>query len=283
MKLNSLKELAHVPYSDSGIRILGNSQFFCEGKCFATHWHDRIELIRVKRGAFTLKLKNSEYVVEKDSVAIIMPREPHCGLIHKGGVCYDVLMFEPSAFFNATNATSKYLEPINRSTLPVKPVINETKLIKLFDNIINEHDKEETATGALNIVGYIYQLLGILHQNLSDEVRISDEIDERFSNVLDYINEHYTEKISTSQISAKFGYDEAYFCRRFIKVTGLTAMQYIKILRLEAAEMLLKMPGQTDTVSDVAFACGFSDVSYFTKCFRKRFSITPTEILKNKS
>ena len=282
MKLNCLKELAHVPYSDSGIRILDNSQFFCEGKCFATHWHDRIELIRVKSGAFTLKLKNSEYVVEKDSVAIIMPREPHCGLIHKGGVCYDVLMFEPSAFFNATNATPKYIEPINRSTLPVKPVTNDKQLINLFDSIVDEHSKTEGATNTLSIIGYIYQLLGAFYQNLSDEVSVNNEIDERFSNVLDYINEHYTEKISTSQISAKFGYDEAYFCRRFIKTTGLTTMKYIKILRLEAAEMLLKIPGQTDSVSDIAFTCGFSDVSYFTKCFRKRFGITPTEILKSK-
>lgn len=282
MKLNCLKELAHVPYSDSGIRILDNSQFFCEGKCFATHWHDRIELIRVKSGAFTLKLKNSEYVVEKDSVAIIMPREPHCGLIHKGGVCYDVLMFEPSAFFNATNATPKYIEPINRSTLPVKPVTNDKQLINLFDSIVDEHSKTEGATNTLSIIGYIYQLFGAFYQNLSDEVSVNNEIDERFSNVLDYINEHYTEKISTSQISAKFGYDEAYFCRRFIKTTGLTTMKYIKILRLEAAEMLLKIPGQTDSVSDIAFTCGFSDVSYFTKCFRKRFGITPTEILKSK-
>ena len=282
MKLNCLKELAHVPYSDSGIRILDNSQFFCEGKCFATHWHYRIELIRVKSGAFTLKLKNSEYVVEKDSVAIIMPREPHCGLIHKGGVCYDVLMFEPSAFFNATNATPKYIEPINRSTLPVKPVTNDKQLINLFDSIVDEHSKTEGATNTLSIIGYIYQLLGAFYQNLSDEVSVNNEIDERFSNVLDYINEHYTEKISTSQISAKFGYDEAYFCRRFIKTTGLTTMKYIKILRLEAAEMLLKIPGQTDSVSDIAFTCGFSDVSYFTKCFRKRFGITPTEILKSK-
>jgi AraC-like DNA-binding protein len=33
---------------------------------------------------------------------------------------------------------------------------------------------------------------------------------------------------------------------------------------------------QKNAVSDVAFACGFNDLSYFNRCFRRRFGLTPT-------
>jgi AraC-like DNA-binding protein len=45
-------------------------------------------------------------------------------------------------------------------------------------------------------------------------------------------------------------------------------------LRLrKAAELLVHRDGR---ISDVAFACGFNDLSYFNRCFRRRFGLTPT-------
>jgi len=45
-------------------------------------------------------------------------------------------------------------------------------------------------------------------------------------------------------------------------------------LRLrKAAELLANGEGR---VSDIAFECGFNDLSYFNRCFRRRFGLTPT-------
>jgi AraC-like DNA-binding protein len=45
-------------------------------------------------------------------------------------------------------------------------------------------------------------------------------------------------------------------------------------LRLrKAAELLARGKGR---VSDIAFDCGFNDLSYFNRCFRRRFGLTPT-------
>ena len=45
-------------------------------------------------------------------------------------------------------------------------------------------------------------------------------------------------------------------------------------LRLRKAADLLAHPGER--ISDIAFACGFNDLSYFNRCFRRRFGLTPT-------
>lgn len=281
--LNDLKELAHISYGDSSVKLLEDCLFTNSNKmCFLTHWHDRVELLRVKLGSFTLKLKNGDHIINEGELAVVMPREPHGGVIGPNGVLYDVVMFEPSSFFNATSASAKYIEPIDRSTVLFDTVINDSDIIEVTDNMINELKKPENAETSLKIIGLIYELLGMLYSRHTDADASHYNVDERFANVLEYINEHFTESITTAQISAKFGYDEAYFCRRFAKATGLTAMRYIKILRLEAAESLLKDPAQIRTVSEVATACGFSDVSYFTKCFRRHFGITPTEIKRGK-
>lgn len=34
--------------------------------------------------------------------------------------------------------------------------------------------------------------------------------------------------------------------------------------------------GRERRISDIAFACGFNDLSYFNRCFRRRFGLTPT-------
>ena len=75
-----------------------------------------------------------------------------------------------------------------------------------------------------------------------------------------------------------FGYDESYFCRLFKSVVGVRPMEYIRVLRLEKARRLLT--NEKKGISKVALECGFSDVNYFTRCFRRHYGITAGEYRK---
>lgn len=69
--------------------------------------------------------------------------------------------------------------------------------------------------------------------------------------------------------------------RKFKGITDLSVNEFIVALRLNrAAGLLISQPGLT--VSQVAFANGFSDPNYFSTCFKKQFSMTPTEFRANK-
>lgn len=64
-----------------------------------------------------------------------------------------------------------------------------------------------------------------------------------------------------------------YFCRFFSEMTGKTPIEYLNYYRIEcAAEQLLYTD---DLVTDIALNCGYNDLSYFVKTFKKYKSQTP--------
>lgn len=108
----------------------------------------------------------------------------------------------------------------------------------------------------------------------------SNSLDKAFGAILEYVNEHYTEKLSLEQISNRFGYNETYFCRRFKQITGFTFCNYIQILRIEKAQQLLSRT--SEEIGVIAWKCGYEDISYFSNCFKKKVGYSPTEFRKMK-
>ena len=64
--------------------------------------------------------------------------------------------------------------------------------------------------------------------------------------------------------------------RKIKALTGETATEFIRKIRLEKANELLE---KTDlTVSEIGYKVGFSSPSYFTKCFKNHFGIIPKDV-----
>ena len=101
--------------------------------------------------------------------------------------------------------------------------------------------------------------------------------------MIEYIADHYSEDISSRSLSEMFGYDESYFCRLFRTVVGVRPMEYIRVLRLDKARRL--MLDEKKSIAKVARECGFSDINYFSRCFRRHYGVTAGEYRKkaNKS
>jgi len=63
--------------------------------------------------------------------------------------------------------------------------------------------------------------------------------------------------------------------RKLKALTGLSPNEFIKDLRLRRAADMIRQ--KADTITQIGYAVGFNDQSYFTKCFKKQFKVTPTE------
>lgn len=61
-------------------------------------------------------------------------------------------------------------------------------------------------------------------------------------------------------------------------LTGLSPIEYIREAMMQKATDLLKTGEYT--VKEISFMLGISDTKYFTKCFKKKYSITPSEYKK---
>lgn len=89
------------------------------------------------------------------------------------------------------------------------------------------------------------------------------------------MNNFSNNTLDTSAFAEKYGFSDKYFRERFRELFGSTPTQYLIGLRLNEAARLLS--NGTHNVKQAAEAVGFSDIYYFSRLFKKRFSCPPSD------
>ena len=274
MKLDSQRERVPVVCGESAVKIWPSLDICPDMISVGTHWHEHMEILRVLSGSLELRLNKQCITVNANELAIITPYQLHMVTAGHEGVSYRVVMFDPALFQNATNAATQYLTPITTMKTLFSSSSANAELLQTVDRLV-AHRLSGAPYASLLVIGTIYEVIGLLYQHCLEEENNTVISDERLRDVLDFVNAHFCEDISSDSLSQKFRYDEAYFCRRFKAVTGLSPMKYIRILRLEQAQKLLSEGKRS--IGDVAAACGFSDSGYFSRQFKAYYGITPGE------
>jgi len=91
--------------------------------------------------------------------------------------------------------------------------------------------------------------------------------------ICNYMNEHYSEKITLNSIADSVGFSKYYISRLFKQHVGVTIIDYLIKIRLDRAKELL---GQSDySIKQISFMVGYSDPNYFTWSFKKYLGISP--------
>jgi len=88
----------------------------------------------------------------------------------------------------------------------------------------------------------------------------------------------YAEPISISDLAASVYLSERHFRRQFENIYQQSPKAYLQNIRLNAAMQQLRQ--ENLSITDIALACGFSDCNHFSRVFRQRFGISPTEYRK---
>ena len=99
--------------------------------------------------------------------------------------------------------------------------------------------------------------------------------DEKFLNkVLAIVESHMDdESFSIEELSRESGYSNMHFYRKIKALTGETPSLFLRTIRLKRAAELLQ--AKSDNVTQIAYSVGFNNLSYFNKCFKGQFGITP--------
>lgn len=93
------------------------------------------------------------------------------------------------------------------------------------------------------------------------------------------INEHIDDlELDVKKLSGYLSVSPNYFYRRIKSLTGYTAIEFIRIQRLQTAAKMLVQKART--ISEVVYLVGFGSPSYFTKCFKTYFGCTPSEYIE---
>lgn len=90
-----------------------------------------------------------------------------------------------------------------------------------------------------------------------------------------YVEEHYNEPIKLEDMAEVVNLNPAYFSTLFVKKTGQNFTEYVTLFRLKKACDLLSHSDMN--INEIADSLGFPDARYFSKLFRKKMGLKPTE------
>ena len=128
----------------------------------------------------------------------------------------------------------------------------------------------------------LFQRLYALALRLLDETirrRAGDET-HPFLMAKQFMEKQYMDNISLEQVASIAGFSPNYFSSQFKQETGMGFQDYLTMLRINRAKELLR--STPDSVSAIASALGFLDVSYFVKLFKRFEGVTPLTYRKLK-
>lgn len=157
-------------------------------------------------------------------------------------------------------------------------------LRELMDAFIREHRAGQPGC-SLVLESISVQIAVLLlresDHNLSDSsFRTDYYIDEKTVNkAINYITDNYQNRISLFDIANETNYSPYHFLRLFKRHTGRTPFEFLVDVKIEKAREMLR---KTDcTISQICDLCGFSSLSYFSRVFRLKTGITPTQYKNN--
>lgn len=153
---------------------------------------------------------------------------------------------------------------------------NDTDVTELINKLIRICTSSDTGKNIFADLSLKELLIRILQsQNLQQSAHeaSSESNNSRLHYVLQYIHDHLTERIPVDMLSKKAYLSRNIFFKWFKEQFGITPLEYINRERIRLARQLLA--DDRNTISQVSLECGFSDVNYFVRAFKRSEGLTP--------
>lgn len=158
--------------------------------------------------------------------------------------------------------------------------VDESLAAKALLALGASEDEISACVGAIptvdeDMVSSFVKIMTICAEYLTLSNAISSQKSSLGERAKKYINQRVDQKLVIADICRELDCSKSTLLTSFKRAYGITVNAYITERRLDRALALLS--DDEKSISDVAYECGFSDQSYFSKVFSKKFGITPSE------
>lgn len=247
---------------------------------FYWHYHPEIELVYAKSPQGIRHIGSHISYYTNSDLVLIGSNIPHLNFDY--GVenkVETVVIHLPAHFFDELQHTNPEFSIFSDILLKAKQGvafsgITKEKVGKLLEELPQlNHFKRFL---------HLLDLLGILAQSQEFELLNAKAIktdktlkaQQRIQKVFHWVEEHYTQDIKTDQIADEVNLSPVAFSRWFKQETGETFINYVIDQRIYHAKNIL-LKGKN--VSEACFSCGFNNLSYFNRVFKKRVGCSPKD------
>ncbi len=250
---------------------------------FPLHYHEEYELnlILNAKGAKRVVGGHIE-VIDEVELVLVGPNLYHAWFTHQcqgSDITEVTIQFHKDLFdekFLKRNQLSFIKNMLERSQRGI--LFSQDAILALKDRLLSLDKK----TGFDSVL----ELLSILHdlsisrnmRTLSDLSFANEKLNynsRRIEKVFEYMNNNYNKQVTLAEVSRIANMPEASFSRFIKKRTGKTFIDSLNEIRLgHASRMLIDT---TNTIAEIAYKCGFNNISNFNRIFKRKKFCIPKE------
>ena len=163
---------------------------------------------------------------------------------------------------------------------PVLKISPESKLIQLLFGIYQD-TIENKITDSYLASASAYEYIMECYRFVRDMENHKKDLSDQITKTLSYMQSHYAEPLTLSDIAAVSGYSKYYLVKHFQEQLDTTPIKYLTKIRVQKAVDLLMTTRLS--ITEIADRVGYSNANYFNKVFRKAVGMAAGEFRKRKN
>ncbi len=252
-----------------------NTAFCCEkstnNEC-QPHFHSNIEIAFVIKGGFEATISGQTALLRPGDLSVASSYEVHHYRTPKESEI--VLLIIP------TNLVSRFNLLAQHSVFKTPFLIGSRRSDAIYEAIRRLEEFNGT-NDSIIVKGYLYAILGYLIEQLGlrDYSGSASDLGP-VRDILMYIEEHYLEPLTVTQLAAHFGYNKYYFSRLFNRTLGCGFNHYVNTIRARHAASLIH--NSDLSITEIGFASGFNNARTFARAFQTLYGVTALEYKKGR-
>ena len=259
-----------IKYQNPSLLFTKNAVFAIErsSRLSPLHWHEAIEFVYVLGGSLRFSLNSHTFIARSGDLVIVNSAMVHSFSPTDEGADYYFLVADDKFF--RTN------DLYGESTV-FDHLVSTDEAKRLFGEIINEAQRgdEYSDIATLSTLMSLFIYLNRHHASGAEKAHQPDKKKiVMVRGALLYIQEHYKEKLTVGKIAEALHFSKSYLSHAFKEITHTSLISYINLLRCQNARAMM-LDGSS--IAEAALECGFSELSYFTRVFKKTLGTLPSE------
>ena len=235
------------------------------GEICITNWHENLEILLCINGQGSIILDDRRYVFNKDNIIVV-----NSNVIHslKSITKLEYICLHLSIEFCRENG-------IDISSVHFLELIaDDRELITTLEELLKENNGNSEIKPA-KVKALVLKILIRLYENFrSDEPSAGNDSRSasRIKKTILYISHNLNKQITLDDVATHVGINKYQLAREFKAETGKSIFEFINSLRCRSAMAMLK---KGVSVSETAENCGFQNLSYFSRTYKKYIGELP--------
>lgn len=239
------------------------------------HFHDCHQIIFIVKGRAEFCVNGKTLHASAGDIAIFSRYENHSVLGCSDEYDRFVLHIEPDVANQKSAVYSLLTDRPDDFCNIIRVSLYTDEITDIFKRILLEHHSTSKLANEMEQI-LVKQLLITIYRCTA--VDLGNTYDDVVSNVKRQLENTCHDQHTLDALAKQYGVSVSSLSHRFRAATGVSVMEYLQSCRMANAKQML---AETDySIGEIVEKCGFSDSSNFSRTFKKRNGLSPSDFRK---